>query len=271
MGPLPPKLLPLEISKRDVGDRSESESELKAHITTIVTADQLANGADIPHLGHAHDGTHNAEAEGSESSNAGWEFLGLVVDLRSVAAEAALVDEVFGQRNAFVDGQPVADAQHEVLQHRFEVAVAWDGDGAVDDRGDQGPNEAGHVLSIVRDGLERERDGVDVGAVVADDGEGEHHNAECAEVAEPGDENFMEEPSNVVVVVSVGVGWVVDCCGADGCAQHHAEAQWDKKSKECVRKDLDSADVHRLINTVVRGVGPPASSEAENRCSEGED
>lgn len=38
------------------------------------------------------------------------------------------------------------DDQHEVLEHRREVGVAWDGDGTVDEGADEGPDEAGDVL-----------------------------------------------------------------------------------------------------------------------------
>nr|POE62784.1 hypothetical protein CFP56_03688 [Quercus suber] len=117
----------------------------------------------------------------------------LVVVLRNVVVDAALEHEVFGERDTLVDGEPVPDEVHEVLQGLFEVAVAGDGDGDVDGRGDAGPDEAGDALGPASQDLHGERDGVDVGAVVGDNGQREDDEAELAEGADVGDENFAEK------------------------------------------------------------------------------
>lgn len=91
------KLLLLKISKRYVRAGSKSKSQFKAHITTVIGGtDQLADRADVPDLGHAHDGADDAKAESPQGGDAGRQFLGLVVVFGMVAAEAALEDEVFG-------------------------------------------------------------------------------------------------------------------------------------------------------------------------------
>lgn len=68
----------------------------------------FANGPDEPNLGHAHDGAEDAEAEGEDGGDAGREEVRDRVDGHVVARHAALEDEVFGQGDAFVDGEPVA-------------------------------------------------------------------------------------------------------------------------------------------------------------------
>lgn len=66
------------------------------------------NGPDEPHLRHAHDGTENTETECQDGGDPGGEeILGGVVG-HVVALDAALEDEVFGERDAFIDGEPVA-------------------------------------------------------------------------------------------------------------------------------------------------------------------
>lgn len=150
------------------------------------------------------------------------------------------------------------------------MRVARDGDGAVDDGGDEGPDEARHELGVVRDGLQREGDGVDVGTVVADDGEGEDHDTERAEVAESRHEDLVEQAADVVFGIGVRVGRVVDRRGADRGAEHHAEAEWEEEPDEGIGKYLDPADVDGLVTAVVGGVGAPARGETEDRRREGQ-
>lgn len=50
------------------------------------------------------------------------------------------------------------------------MRVAWNGDGAVDERADKGPDEAGDILRPTTQDLQAECEGVDVRAVAADDG-----------------------------------------------------------------------------------------------------
>lgn len=78
----------------------------------------LAHGPDEPHLGHAHDGAEDAEAEGGHGGEAGGEEVRGGVDGGVVAGGAALEEEVFGEGDAFVDGEPVAWG-------RGWVGVSW--------------------------------------------------------------------------------------------------------------------------------------------------
>ena len=66
------------------------------------------NGPNEPHLRHAHHGPKHPEAEGCHGGHARRQEGGGSVDAGVVTADAALEDEVFGKRDAFVDGEPVA-------------------------------------------------------------------------------------------------------------------------------------------------------------------
>ena len=52
------------------------------------------------------------------------------------------------------------------------MAVAWDGDGAVDEGADEGPDESGYRLRPATKQLQAEGQAVDVGAIVRYDAEG---------------------------------------------------------------------------------------------------
>jgi len=89
------EMLELEMSEGAVGDEGKAEGQLKPNIPSVHwIADQFADGTDKPDLSHAHHGPENAETEGAEGGQRGREFVGLVI--------------VLGERDAFVDGQPVA-------------------------------------------------------------------------------------------------------------------------------------------------------------------
>ena len=61
------------------------------------------------------------------------------------------------------------------------MAVAGNGDGAVDQGTDEGPDEAWHGLRPVGHDLEAKGDTVDIGTIVGDDRKGENDEAELAE------------------------------------------------------------------------------------------
>ena len=76
------------------------------------------------------------------------------------------------------------DDQHEILEHGRKVQVAWDGDGAVDERADERPNEAGDALSPAAQNLQAECQGVYVRAVVPNNRQGEQDQTELTETTE---------------------------------------------------------------------------------------
>lgn len=91
---------------------------------------------------------------------------------------------MLGEGDTLVDGEPVGNDQHEVLKDGLEVVVSWDGDCDVDAGADEGPDEARDALGPAGEELEGEGDGVDVGAVVGDNGEGKDDEAEVTEAAQ---------------------------------------------------------------------------------------
>ncbi len=102
-----------------------------------------------------------------------------------------------------INRQPVGDEQHEVLKNRFEVAVTWDGNGAVDDSANESPHEAGNALRHAGKQLKRERDGVDIRAIVGNNGKGEHDQAELSEPAQRGNNNGCEKSTDARRFVSI--------------------------------------------------------------------
>lgn len=143
--------------------------------------------SDPPFLAHARDHSRDAAAESQNGCDSGGKLLGLVVDLWPIAGEAALEDEVVGQGDALVDGEPVADEVHEILEDGLEVRVARDGDGDVYARAQEGPDEPGHALGPAAQDLEGQSDRVDVRAVVGNNGECEDDDTELAEPAQSGE------------------------------------------------------------------------------------
>lgn len=100
-------MLLLQTSKHRETDRAERERQLEPHVAPVLRVpDPLADGADEPHLRHAHDGAEDAEAEGEHGGEARREQARVVPDGDVVFA--LLEDEVLRQGDAFVDGEPVA-------------------------------------------------------------------------------------------------------------------------------------------------------------------
>ena len=108
------------------------------------------------------------------------------------------------------------DQQHKVLEHGLEVAVAGDGDGAVDEGADEGPDEARHGLRPAAHDLQAEGHAVDVRAVVGDDAERQDHEAELAEAAQRREEDCGEQAADAGFVVAVRVRGRVHGGGHDG-------------------------------------------------------
>lgn len=177
-------MLLLKVSQSTIRSSCEQERELESDIATIFRTTELSDGASEPDLSHAENCTHHTKCEGKNGCESGWQLVLAKVVLWLIAREATLEEEVLSQRDTLVDCEPVSNQQHEVLKDRFEVAVTWDGDRAVHECTDKGPDESGNTLRLASEELERERDGVDVGAVVGDDGESEDDEAELAEFAQ---------------------------------------------------------------------------------------
>lgn len=266
-------MLLLKVSQRDISDSRKSKRQLKADISSIRRTAQFSYWTDKPNLCHSKHSSHNSEEESSDSCDSRWEEFGVHINRRIIASEASLEDDVFGDRDSLVDGKPVCNQQHEVLEHVLELSVAWDGDGAVDEGPDECPHETGNALGFLGEELEGEAHGVDVRAVVGDDGEGEDDQAEFAEVAQGRDDDCGEETSDVRRLVAFHVDVVAVVC-SHGCgycrAQHLSEEKWECETGVCPAEDGLAGTVDWLIDRVVCSVGCPASCETENTRRERE-
>ena len=107
------------------------------------------------------------------------------------------------------------------------MAIAWNGNGAVDEGPDEGPDEARYGLGPAPQQLQTEGHAVDVGAIVRDDAEGQDDQAELAEAAEGWEEYGCKEPADAGLFVPLGISGVDrvegSCC--NGQTEHFGEAQ----------------------------------------------
>lgn len=135
-------------------------------------------------MAHAHNNTDNTERKRSRRGDSQGKLIGTVVVLRTITAESTSENEVVNERNAGVNGQPVSDKAHEVLENGLEVAITRDSNGKGDARGEESPDKSRHALRSPAQHLQGQANGVDVGAVVGDNGQGQDDKAEFAEAAE---------------------------------------------------------------------------------------
>lgn len=231
----------------------------------------LGDGTSPPLLTHTDNNTDNTEAEGCDSSNTMGKLLALVVVLRVVSSEAALEDEVVGDGDGSVNGQPVGDQVHEVLQNSLEVGVAGDGNGERGTGSQEGPDETGNALGVAAQDLEGQRDGVDVGAVVGNDGESKNDETELAKSTER-----VEDGSDQATVtggqVTIHVLVVITDSGSsvNSNTQKLGEDQGDDQTEPGGEEDLAAATVRGLINSVVRSITGPTGSETVDGRSKGQ-
>ena len=76
------------------------------------------------------------------------------------------------------------------------MTITWNSNGAVDESSNKSPHEAGNALRDASKKLEGERDRVDVGAIVGDDGKSEDDEAELSESAQGRDDNGSEKSAD---------------------------------------------------------------------------
>ena len=105
----PPKNPPLHPPKPTISHPGKPKTQHKAHIPAILgRTDAFPHRPNPPHLRHAQHGAHDPEAEGQDGGDARGEEGRGVVDGDVVVAAGVFEEEVFGQGDAFVDGEPVA-------------------------------------------------------------------------------------------------------------------------------------------------------------------
>ncbi len=180
----------------------------------------------IPILSHTHRCPKNTKEECSECSNGWGKTVRLVVVLHGVTAKALSEDEMLRDGNSFVDGKPIPNHQHKVLQNGFEMGVSGNGDRDIDTCADESPQEAWYPLCVVGHDLQREGERVNVRAVVANDAECQNDDTELSKSSHTmasilGEEDFCEETTHVVVCVCFSVGWIAVCCCSDCNSEHY--------------------------------------------------
>lgn len=220
---------------------------------------------------HTANHSGNTETEGDDGSDGGREVLGLVVITDNISLEATLEDEVVAKRDALVDGQPVTDEVHEIVQNGLEVRISGNCNGNVACSGDTGPDETGNALSPAAKDLDGQTDGVEVGAVVGNDGQSKDDQAEFAETAEVGNKHRAEEATSARLFVSfiVDVVAAVDSSGShDSNSKELSEEQRNDQAKESPSENLVTALGWRLIDGVVGGVRGPTRGEAVHSSTE---
>jgi hypothetical protein len=103
------EILQLDLPEDEIRRGSECKPKLKTNITTERRlASMKGNWADEPDLAHARNHASNTEAEGSGSGDAWRQSLGIVPEFGGVAGETMLEEEVVGERDTLVNGEPVA-------------------------------------------------------------------------------------------------------------------------------------------------------------------
>ncbi len=107
--PLSPKLPLLHRPQTNIRYRRKSEGQRKPNVASKRRLPNMSpNRPHKPHLRHAHDSPEDTEAKSDGGCDARGEAMrgGVVGDV--VAMDAAFEEEVFGESDAFVDGEPVA-------------------------------------------------------------------------------------------------------------------------------------------------------------------
>lgn len=269
---LPSEMLLLEISQTSIRDERKCKCEFEPDITTELSTAEFSYWPSKPHLSHTKNSTHDAETEGNNGCNSRRKLASVHVDRGVIAREAALEEDVLWDGDAFIDGEPlsnelvdilvesedsnlpVSDQQHEVLENRLKVPVARNGNSAVNESSDESPDEARNSLRDLGEELEGERDRVDVGAVVCNNGESEDNEAELTELSQRWYNDCREKTadSRCVVAVNVDVFTVVGSHGCSDCSTQHLREE-KRKDESQPRPDEDrlAGAVNWLVNGVV--------------------
>ena len=137
------------------------------------------------------------------------------------------------------------------------MAVTGNGNGTIKEGSNKGPHEAGNALGNASKELEGERDGVDVGAVIGDDGQCEDDKAELSESAQGRDDNGSEKSTDARGMVSVYVDIVTligSHCSRDRCTEHLREKEREGETGVSPDENRFSGSADRLIDGVISSI-----------------
>lgn len=251
-------------------DERKQDGQFETDITTMRA---LGDGSNEPGLTHTGDHADDAKGERDASREAVRKLLGLVVVLGTVSTKATANNEVVSDSDTGIDSQPIGDEVHQVLENFLEVRVSRDSNGNRDARGQEHPDKTRNSLSLVTQDLKRERNGVDIGAVVGDNGEGEDNQTELAESAErfhnsPDDASVSRlSITSCVLVVSI----VNHGRSGDSDAQELSKEERRDQATKSSQENLAAAAVRGLINGIISGITGPSRSKTIDGCTIGQD
>lgn len=153
------------------------------------------------------------------------------------------------------------------------MRITWNGDGNVHTCSNESPAVTWDSLSPATENLHGQGNGVDIGAVVGNDRECKHYEAEFAKGTKWWEKNSCEKPTRAGSIVSllVYVVTAVDRSSRhDSNTEHFSEKKGDNEPEPCSEEDLLAALGGLLIDGVVSGVRSPASSETIDNGSKGQ-
>lgn len=153
------------------------------------------------------------------------------------------------------------------------MRIARDGNGAVDQSADEGPDEAGNGLRPTAHHLQTERQTVDIGAIIGNDAQGQDDEAKLAKTAERRNQHCSQQTANVGAFVAIGID-VRRVGHGGGChrqTEHFGEAERENEATKGPGKDSDPIGAARLVYGVVSRITRPAGPEAKDAGREGKD
>ena len=127
------------------------------------------------------------------------------------------------------------------------------------------PKKSRHTRWNTSEKLEREGDGVDVGAVVGDDGKGKDDQAELPESAQVRDEDSCKKTTNSWSRVPIHIRIISIICGQRGSysgTQHLSEEKRKSQTSEGPEENWLPATSNGLIDCIVCSItGPTYGTE----------
>lgn len=113
---LPTKVLQLQITHRNITQRSHHKRELIRDVSTRAS-NQSAQWSNIPRLHHAHGPRNHSKCERSEASNTQRQSTWVVPAFQIVVRELALPEELMLREDSHgVARAPISEQTEEVLQ-----------------------------------------------------------------------------------------------------------------------------------------------------------
>jgi len=261
----------LDRSENQVTSGCKCKRQLETDITTIRKTSILGDWSNPPNLGHASNHSSNTEAESKDSSNTWWKSASVQVIFNAVSVHSMSEYEMISKGDTLVDGKPVTNKIHEILENGFEMRISWDCDGNISTSSNSDPDETRNLLSPLSENLQSQGDRVNVWNVVANDGQSEDDEAEFAKATKWWEKDSSQETTNTSAGVSIHISVITSIDGSgreDGSAQELSEEKREDESSKGGEENLGSAVGVSLIDSVISSITRPARSETEDDGTE---